>query len=74
MLLPTLPRGQSIVSKGRLPVERNILLGLAVTTSSVFNEKEDCSQNTTGVGYNESDSKTTDVDTACLEVMRKRDC
>lgn len=36
MLLKALPRGQSIVYKGRLPVGSNILLGLAVRASSVF--------------------------------------
>jgi len=61
MLLKTLPRGQSIVYKGRLLVGRNILLRLAVKASFVSKEEEDCSQNTTGVGFNESDSRNTDV-------------
>jgi hypothetical protein len=41
MLLKTLPRGQSIVYKGRLPVERNILLRLAVKASFVGQEEDD---------------------------------
>lgn len=46
MLLETLPRGQSIVYKGRLPGGRHILPGLAVKASLVSEEEEDCSQNT----------------------------
>jgi len=72
MLLKTLLRGQSIVYKGRLLVGRNILLRLAVKASFVSKEEEeeDCSQNTTGVGFNGSDSRNTDVNIVDRKMQR----
>lgn len=46
MLLKTLPRGQSIVYKGRLLVGRHILPGFAVKASFVSKEEGDFSQST----------------------------
>ncbi len=67
MLLKTLPRGQSIVYKGRLPVERNILLRLAVKASFVGKEEEDWSPKSTGVGLKEVESRNTDGNIVWLE-------